>query len=267
MNIRRPDLASSGSRVWQRGGFTLIELLVVIAIIAILAALLLPALSRAKRAAKNTACKGNLRQLGIALTMYTSDTRVYPYTVDGNASKTWYNSLAPYYANNYDLMACPTFKGEYPVQQAVVWVFGIAGLRKPSTPDRIAGVSYGYNGFGMSFADTHSITAHLGLGFQVNQGQTDLPLIKDLQVVNPADMIAIADSMPITAPVSGYENVFTFVLSISTKPSDERHNGGSNVSFADGHVVTMKNKDFTSNGEENRRRWNIDHEPHWEVKF
>jgi len=79
----------------MKKGFTLIELLVVMVIIALLVGLLLPALARAKEEARKTQCRSNLRQIGLAMTMYSNDNGGYWTAFTGPAGYPPNNGTTP----------------------------------------------------------------------------------------------------------------------------------------------------------------------------
>lgn len=100
-----------------RNYFTLIELLVVIAIIVIMVALLLPALSSARAAAKSSSCMNNVKQIGLAMSMYTTDSNdcFINYHWLAATDTHWFVVLYPYLYNSSErfgkerkVLACPS---------------------------------------------------------------------------------------------------------------------------------------------------------------
>jgi len=75
-----------GRLLHGEAGFTLIELLVVMAIIAILVGILFPTFNIARAKARRSGCRGNLHQIGIALSLYRDDFGVYPDVLYGAAA-------------------------------------------------------------------------------------------------------------------------------------------------------------------------------------
>jgi prepilin-type N-terminal cleavage/methylation domain-containing protein len=91
---RVPNRDKGGGHM-KRKGFTLIELLVVIAIIAILAAMILPALETARERARMAVCMNNLKQMSLAMIMYTNDNDGYfpPIPVGVGNGGAWFSDV------------------------------------------------------------------------------------------------------------------------------------------------------------------------------
>ncbi len=217
-----------------RKGFTLIELLVVIAIIAILAAILFPVFARAREKARQTSCLNNVKSLELASNMYTQDydERLVAYADRNCAGRTNWNLLLDPYIKNKQIFTCPSSSYN-------PYFLGQAG-------NTSSGISYGVN-----YPHVHSC------------GSTSTALAA---IQYPAEAYSIMDSMYGPPPFPdrrGYYITYCQHYNIAAPRiwngiGADRHNGGCNVSFVDGHAkwmgkTTMLNKVDTQPW---RRAWN-----------
>lgn len=214
----------------RRRGFTLVELLVVIAIIAILASILVPVFAQAREKARTAECQSHLKELMMALVMYTDD---YEQTLPWYQFLTWRRmgswelKLYDPYVKNFDIILCPTLQA-YAYNECITGPLG--NRRFPRT-------------------EAYWITTFPGTGRALSS------------IRLPAQTAAFFDAFRLHGSPTGQRNGWGWQPEDAFNPGrmTNRHIGGSNYAFLDGHVewhrpagsgiyVAVEGIDYDGNG-------------------
>jgi prepilin-type N-terminal cleavage/methylation domain-containing protein len=246
----------------SKRGFTLIELIVVIAIIAILAAILFPVFAQAREKARQSSCLSNLKQIGLAITLYIADYEAYPLSSSPSTTvprTRWPDYVSPY-VKNEPLFICPS---------ASLTLFGKQWAHDPTK--RYGGYGYNYQYLGNSrfpftapdaavqvpaetvvVADTNGVRRD---NDTISGGEytVDPPLPSSRGSGKPSGYYGDA-----AAGECGTGQLGPGVWGCRSTPAERHHQMGT-VTFADGHTKAMRLSrldDYNGDGVRDNGFWN-----------
>jgi prepilin-type N-terminal cleavage/methylation domain-containing protein/prepilin-type processing-associated H-X9-DG protein len=204
-------------------GFTLIELLVVIAIISILAAILFPVFARARENARRASCMSNMKQIALGCIMYTQDYdgKMFPYKYNAGGNTISEMSLLDPYLKNSQVIRCPSSEESYstcPSSNPYHWYCSSYGF------PTVTGVD-----------PRRAVLTNLQWGGSIT--------ILDSLPMPSLTCLLGEDKMGWNDGKTGSTKFYAYRLDSNAYdglPTLDRHLGGSNYAFVDGHVKWLK---------------------------